>query len=408
MKISTISSGCGSSIIKIRRCPGRSSDTPIWFNCQICLGSFLGHCFTGTNDSRELQRLVEANGSLYVGATNAILQLTLDLSLNSHFCNGPGNDGKLCLGPAFCSDNAATCGGTCENNYNTLLLPYRDRLLTCGTLYESCDLLMLSDVASIYGSARDLKCRENDIQQYISLSLRNRSRPVVAAIYVNQTHIDRDIFFLARSFMPFVTLLAPSSINSYFSVIDESMFYLNVETVMDRKPIAHLAWTTDEYGYILWSSASNPVITLSRYCVEVFSGLARSTEISADREQGARSYTEIPLRCNINGISATNVISAKIVLNKLYVMAQSNNTVAICTLSVSSLNEEFNFIREVCWNSTEGPSYARLLRQRNPPHCSRFNTYTKDYVSFFCYIVLKFGISLFKYEIFFQEHLCIF
>ena len=366
--------------------------------------------FSGTGQINPgFQRLVTANGSLYVGATNAIFQLKLNLSLVSQYHNGPGNDSFHCLGPvAFCSENPEACGGTCGNNYNTLLLPYRDRLLACGTLYESCDLLMLSDVASIYGSARDLKCRENDIQQYVSLSLRNRSRPVVAAIYVNQAHIDRDIFFLARSFMPFVTLLAPSSVNSYFSLIDESVFYLTQSTITDRKPIAHLAWTTDEYGYILWSNASNPVITLSRYCLEVFSGQARSAEISADREQGARSYTEIPLRCSINGTSATNVISAKIVLNKLYVMVQSNNTVAICTSSVSSLNEEFNFIREVCWNSTEGPSYARLLRQRNLPHCSRINTYTKDYVSFLCYIVLKFGISLLKYEIFFQEHLCIF
>ena len=333
----------------------------------------------------EFQRLIAANESLYVGGTNAIFQLSLNLTLVSQYHNGPGNDSFLCFGPTFCSEYDAACSDTCENNYNTLLLPYRDRLLACGTLHESCDLLMLSDVASTYGSATDLKCRKNNIQNYISLSLRNRSRPVVAAIYVNQTHIDRDIFFLARSFMPFVTLLAPSSINSYFSLIDESAFYLTQSTTADRKPIAHLAWTTDEYGYILWSNASNPVITLSRYCLEVFSGQARSAsdEINADREQGARSYTEIPLRCNINGVSATNVISAKIVLNKLYVMVQSNNTVAICTSSVSSLNEEFNFIREVCWNSTEGSNYARLLGQRALYGCRRINGYSEDDVSLF-------------------------
>ena len=226
----------------------------------------------------EFQTLLIENGNIFVGATNAILQFDDNLSLLKKFDTGPADDGESCTSPLFCAEEPLLCpaGFQCTNNYNTLLLTYGDRLLTCGTLYETCDLLMLNDITKRFGNRRDLQCAAGfPIGKATYITRRNRSLPIVAAAYLNDMHSDNDLLYLGRSPDSIATLIAPSSVNSYFSIFDSTETYFP-EDYRTIKAIYHLAWTDDEYAYILWTAATNNQLKLTRYCHEALSTLSRN------------------------------------------------------------------------------------------------------------------------------------
>ena len=342
--------------------------------------------FAETFDNVEFQTLLIENGNIFVGATNAILQFDDDLSLLKQFNTGPASDGQSCFSPLYCAQNQNLCpsGFQCTNNYNILLLKYRDRLLACGTLHAACDLLMLDDIARIFGNRSDLQCaREEPIRKVIQITSRNRSIPIVAAVHVNSEQNDSDLFYLGRSPDPINTLIAPSSENSYFSYTDMAENYLSDS----RQALYHLAWTDDEYAYILWTDLTNNELKLARYCHEITSTFSRS-DVENDIEQlrlnqGVRTYTEITLQCNSNGNVATDVVEAKIAFNTLYVLfrSESNNIAKICSSTLSSLNDNFDFVRSQCWNSTDSTSVANLIRAANNA-CSSQSDFTNEWVSF--------------------------
>ena len=283
------------------------------------------------------------------------------------FQTGPADDGESCFSSPFCSDEwQSFCpdGFQCSNNYNTLLLTYRDCLLACGTLQQTCDILMLDDITRRFGDRVDLQCATSGpIRKATYITQRNRSLPIVAAVYLNNMRSDNDLLYLGRSPYPIDTLIAPSSANSYFSYVDSALEYLP-ENYRSRLAMYHLAWTDDEYAYILWTDATNNQLKLSRYCHEVTSTLSRN-EVENDIQfvrlnQGSRTYTEITLQCNSNGNLATDVVQAEFAFNTLYVLFRndSNNVAKICSSTIQRLNENFDFVRSQCWNSTSSQNVA--------------------------------------------------
>ena len=349
----------------------------------------LSHCqciVTGENERTNFLNLVEANGSLHIGATDVVVQLrSADLSVEGVFYNGPGVDSDICSGPLFCGNSIQSCLETaeCRHNYNSLFLAYRDRLLVCGSLHRSCDLLTLTNVTTRYGNESDLKCRNEIQQQYIGLSSRTW-RSIRAAIYINQTHIDQDILFVgSHDHNSFTILLAPSEQNSYFSLIHVDEFYQNqLDSI-----VTLLVWTTDMHGYILWKSGDdtsiNSSLILTRYCVEEFFELTRDT-LAELKEFGfshqTRSNTQITLRCDV--ALATEFVSAKFVSDILYLMFASNgSTTVICSSSIASLNKEFNFVRKQCWNSTQASTYVRILKGDLEQTCRASPMYEEYWVS---------------------------
>ena len=331
----------------------------------------------------DIQQLLFKNGSVYVGATNTILQLRRNLSVLHQFNTGPGNDSSTCTGSLVCDTLSQVCNGpvTCNDNFNTLLLPYRDRLLACGTLYGACDLLNLSDVSVRFGEETDLKCLDNvesTSQKELKVSTRNYNTTLVGSIYVNNTNTDSDIFYWGKFHEDIKVLLAPSAVHSYFTVIENSESYVP----KDRRPVYHFSWTNSDYGYVLWSTSSaTPQLKLSRYCNRIVSELARA-EVGPDTDlnRGSRSYTEITLQCNLHGTVLTDLISAAVYFNKLFLFYQNNNQVVICSSNVSNLNEQFNFVREQCWNSTDSRFVRPIIPSTRLQDCKKQDAFAKEWV----------------------------
>ena len=337
----------------------------------------------------ELQTLLIESGNIFVGATNAILQIDDDLSLLKKFDTGPANDGESCIAPLFCAEDQLLCtaGFQCSNNYNTLLLTYRDRLLACGTLHETCDLLMLNDITRRFGDRLDLQCPSGLLfRKTECITRRNRSLPIVAATYLNNMRSDNDLLYLGRSPDSIDALIAPSLENSYFSHVDS----IGVHLLEDyrRKPVMyHLAWTDDEYAYILWTDASNHQLKLSRYCHKIMSTLSRNDVedfvLQVELNQGIRTYTEITLQCNSDENLATDVVEAKVAFNTLYVLFRnnSNNVAKICSSTIQSFNENFDFVRSRCWNSTNSENVANTIEFWNS--CALKPGFSKEWVILF-------------------------
>ena len=321
--------------------------------------------------------------SVYVAATNTILQLRPDLSLQHQFNSGPGNDSNTCRASLVCGRLSQLCNGhvTCNNNFNTLLLTYRDRLLACGTLYAACDLLNLNDVSIRFGEEKDLKCLDNvgtTSQKELLVSTRNSNTTLVGSIYVNNINTDSDIFYWGRFHEDIKVALAPSAAHTYFTVIGNSEFYVS----KGRRPIYHFSWTNSDYGYILWSTISaTPQLKLSRYCNRIVSEYTRA-DIGryTDLGRGSRSYTEITLQCNLRGTVLTNLISAAVYFNRLFLFYQSNKQVVICSSKVSHLNQQFNFIREQCWNSTDSPFVRPIIPSAQRRNCIKQSNFAEEWV----------------------------
>lgn len=98
----------------------------------------------------ELNHLVvdEASGMVYLGAVNALYQLSADLQLEQQVSTGPALDHKKCTPPieiSQCHEAVLT------NNVNQLLLldPPGKRLVECGSLFKGiCALRALSNIST--------------------------------------------------------------------------------------------------------------------------------------------------------------------------------------------------------------------------------------------------------------------
>lgn len=90
----------------------------------------------------------EESGVVYVGAVNALYQLSADLRLEQQVTTGPAKDNKKCtppIEPSQCHEAVST------DNVNQLLLldPPGQRLVECGSLFKGiCALRALSNIST--------------------------------------------------------------------------------------------------------------------------------------------------------------------------------------------------------------------------------------------------------------------
>ena len=331
----------------------------------------------GNTDNNEFQQVTVQRGNVYVGATNTILQFSSSLNEISRFENGPGNDSSYCGGPPYCDlGNLCQSNQRCSNNYNRLLIPYRDRLLACGTLHEVCDLLELEDIANIYGIPRELKCRDENTVQYVAVGSRNLESPLVGAIQTNAEYPDRDLLYLGRPDHFIQVLFAPSEPNPYFTQVDQF-----IETAFNRVAKYHLAWTTADYGYMLWTNSTTEETKLSRYCNSIMSESSRDSfrEEFDSPSLGPRTYTEISIQCRGSNMQVlSSLVTAKYIFDQLFVLYQDGSETAVCATNITHLNQQFDFVRDRCWNSTEGSLYAKYM---NPgSNCTHYDFYEEEWV----------------------------
>uniref|UniRef100_A0A8C4N203 Plexin B2 n=1 Tax=Equus asinus asinus TaxID=83772 RepID=A0A8C4N203_EQUAS len=98
----------------------------------------------------ELNHLVvdESSGVVYLGAVNALYQLSAELQLEQQVATGPALDNKKCTPPI----EASQCHeAMLTDNVNQLLLldPPRKRLVECGSLFKGiCALRALSNIST--------------------------------------------------------------------------------------------------------------------------------------------------------------------------------------------------------------------------------------------------------------------
>ena len=244
---------------------------------------------------------------------------------------------------------------------------------------------MSDDITRVFGNRLDLQCPSGSpIRKITYITRRNRSLPIVAAVYVNRTQADDDLLYLGRSPAPIDTLIPPSLENSYFSIIDITERYLP-EEYSARRAFYHLAWANEEYAYILWTDETNDQLKLTRYCHEVMSTYSRNDVEDEDNRvilnQGIRTYTEITLQCNSKGNFATEFVEAKVAFNTLYVLFRnnSNNAAKMCSTTIQSLNNNFEFVRSQCWNSNDSRNVANVIEEMNA--CSFRFDFSTEWVS---------------------------
>ncbi|MGH0180053.1 UNVERIFIED_CONTAM: hypothetical protein FKN15_021058 [Acipenser sinensis] len=121
----------------------------------LCLlgSSFLSAYETFTRSGTKFEHLAlhpdPQTGTVYIGATNYLFQLSSDLQLRTEESTGPVEDSKDCLPPiAFTHCPQARLA----NNYNKLLLvnPYKGELITCGSVHQGiCEKRSLDSIKNV-------------------------------------------------------------------------------------------------------------------------------------------------------------------------------------------------------------------------------------------------------------------
>lgn len=118
-----------------------------WAGCVLTLQSPVPAAFTA--NGTHLQHLARdpTTGTLYVGATNFLFQLTPGLQLEAVVSTGPVNDSRDCLPPVI-PDECPQAQPT--NNPNQLLLVSPEALVVCGSVHQGiCELRSLGQIRQL-------------------------------------------------------------------------------------------------------------------------------------------------------------------------------------------------------------------------------------------------------------------
>ncbi|XP_076807001.1 plexin-B2-like isoform X1 [Clavelina lepadiformis] len=315
-------------------------------------------CGSPAHSNFTFQTVARKDSSLYIGATNRILKLSAsDLLLQFNFTSGPAEDDEICPTPPFC--NAESCGKTtCTNNYNKFVLPYRDRIVACGTLYATCDVLTLSNLSEYRPGDRTLKCSH---PRHSVISTRSRIVNLAAAIYLNGSSNEFDLMYLGNSrvqdlgenMLRATAFYGPTSGAPYFT----NAYSVNFEATDDDHYL--LAWTTDTYGFFTrtYINASQRHTRISRLCHESIYQNSRqfliNSAINIIEPYASLSYAETEVFCTYNGRNYTNATYASYAHGTLYILFQDEQSWVICSITQMAINDHINSRRRACLTSNQ-------------------------------------------------------
>nr|XP_044992908.1 plexin-B1 [Jaculus jaculus]XP_044992909.1 plexin-B1 [Jaculus jaculus]XP_044992910.1 plexin-B1 [Jaculus jaculus]XP_044992911.1 plexin-B1 [Jaculus jaculus]XP_044992912.1 plexin-B1 [Jaculus jaculus]XP_044992914.1 plexin-B1 [Jaculus jaculus]XP_044992915.1 plexin-B1 [Jaculus jaculus]XP_044992916.1 plexin-B1 [Jaculus jaculus] len=119
----------------------------LWAGCVLTLQPLPPAAFTP--NGTHLQHLARdpSSGTLYVGATNFLFQLSPELQLEAMVSTGPVNDSRDCLPPVM-PDECPQAQPT--NNPNQLLLVSPEALVVCGSVHQGvCELRSLGQLRQL-------------------------------------------------------------------------------------------------------------------------------------------------------------------------------------------------------------------------------------------------------------------
>ncbi|XP_039250404.2 plexin-B2-like [Styela clava] len=295
----------------------------------------------------EFQRLVINDSSLYIGATNYIVQVDLgEFSISNFVSLGPHQDDPDCLAPSICG---TACGSRrCTDNRNKLLIPHRNQLIACGSIYAgTCDILDLNNVSQPYIPKPDrerLKCN-GDASQIT----RSSNDLAIADIYTSGSDANKDLFFVGNK--DSVDTLYPPDSGSIakdleFTRIDQSNIYDPANGV---KRTFIKTWVTRTHNFMLWTYQGNePKSYISRLCHATLNEFSRS-RVRTDGSgigYGQTSYTKTAIECE--GYQEATLAFYR--HGRLYVLMTKDNRYILCSALSAAISKHMEKARAACFN----------------------------------------------------------
>ncbi|XP_061187688.1 plexin-B-like isoform X2 [Saccostrea echinata] len=256
-----------------------------------------------TDGRGSLRHMVLDNQTLFIGATNHIYQLNLDLDMETKVITGPRNDSQKC------GIDLKACSAFSElspmDNHNKVLLLHSNKLVICGSLFQGkCEIRNTKNISEIDVTGNTAMA-SNEINvntiAFITQVLNSATNEMEAMIYVATefTKFDKSKntleFNLRRPVPPVSTRLLDFSLRGKITYETENKY-------MKPGLISYVTgFASGNYSYILFNEKNPDDTTHNSKIVH----MCREDDL-------LKTFLEIPLTCKTNNKTFNILKTAKL------------------------------------------------------------------------------------------------
>ncbi|MBN3325816.1 PLXB1 protein, partial [Atractosteus spatula] len=307
-----------------------------------------------------------AIGTVYVGATNYLFQLSSDLQLKMEVKTGPVKDSKECLPPI---DKACT-HARLTNNHNKLLLvnPYSGELITCGSVHQGiCEKRGLDSIENIlFRTERPVDT------QYVAANDPN----VTTVGMVAKSRDQLPVLFVGRGYASSLPPISTRNLVSkpIFSYEDTAKLAVAgrlseydhhfIKAFSHRSSVYFLFYRRD-----LKSQSREYKTYVSRICLD---------------DTSYYSYVEVPLVCRTAEKRRQEMLEE--VLVGVFSSGEANTgktgeESALCKYTLDEINRQINSTRDLCYTRdgrSEGGGEAAYIEYEVKSNCANLPLNTLD------------------------------
>nr|XP_006978346.2 plexin-B1 [Peromyscus maniculatus bairdii]XP_015852465.2 plexin-B1 [Peromyscus maniculatus bairdii]XP_042137639.1 plexin-B1 [Peromyscus maniculatus bairdii] len=330
----------------------------LWAGCVLAQQSPLPAAFTA--NGTHLQHLARdpTSGTLYVGATNFLFQLSPELQLEAVVSTGPVNDSLDCLPPVI-PDECPQAQPT--NNPNQLLLVSPEALVVCGSVHQGiCELRSLGQIGQLL-----LRPERPGDTQYVAAN-----DPAVSTVgLVAQGSAGEPLLFVGRGYtskgvsggIPPITTraLRPPDPQAAFSYEETA-----------KLAVGHLSEYSHHFVSAFVRGASAYFLFLRRDLKAASRAFRAYVSRVCLQDQHYYSYVELPLACQggrYGWIHAAAVATSKEVAGRdvlfaafssvapptvdwpLSASSGASGTSVLCAFPLDEVDQLANYTRDACY-----------------------------------------------------------